>query len=681
MIQENVKKWNQISGRLPYVSSQPAMIPSSRSMLSRDKRLLLDTWNTSGLQENFFGNPLSTFDAPRDHPQGIYFYAPQRERGSVPQATRSGTLFKQNRSHTSNADICEKAVDYEFCNTGGMSAEFLGWATKTAEVGTSIWQIPFSTIIFYVRRWDSEKLARPINLVMQKSIVASGNWRHGFKKTCPKLLPTRTKRLLTAILIYFLKVAFRVHSDATHWTRWKRTQNTSPDEHTRTFLVRTPRRIIRTPPVRAHTLAQGEKSRVIFSVSHPSCSLMSLLNVPFVRFPWVLSSRTASSSRPSASTTSMARSCRKSPIASARSTPNTRKGGRNYHVQGTFEKQVLTKTSFASNLLYMSVNRTPSHIACPGADTLSAQHTWCSTLTRCPSWISCPKHFLIPSLVSRHISRPAQYTQHFVLFSLSSTSPFTGSGSRLITSRTHFADSRDLGGDGFTDPEPRTGYEPERTVDNPIVTEQEIEHSTEESQIREIEDKISFNQSLLSSTQDYVWKPCYASSSRLEQRTNSCSAGFATIFPKPRSNCGTITNLSLWKKVCCQVHLKVWTSSAQGNFPHGFHTWNHWVKTNCQKETNLLIFLRIMNLFAETLIQRNVVKSLLEGNRYHLLTQARSRMCRISTRASTTSRRIDIKEKALRETQIRSMHEMGERRELGNYELKKSLYRSWEKVM
>ena len=42
------------SGRLSYVPSQPAMIPSSRSMLSRDKRLPLDTWNTFGLQENVF---------------------------------------------------------------------------------------------------------------------------------------------------------------------------------------------------------------------------------------------------------------------------------------------------------------------------------------------------------------------------------------------------------------------------------------------------------------------------------------------------------------------------------------------------------------------------------------------------------------------------------------------------
>ena len=33
------------SGRLCYVSSLPAAIPSSRSMLSRDKRWPLDTWN------------------------------------------------------------------------------------------------------------------------------------------------------------------------------------------------------------------------------------------------------------------------------------------------------------------------------------------------------------------------------------------------------------------------------------------------------------------------------------------------------------------------------------------------------------------------------------------------------------------------------------------------------------
>ena len=57
------------SGRLSHVSSQPAMIPSSRSLLSRDKRLPFDTWNQSGVQENVFGNQFSTLDSPRDFAQ------------------------------------------------------------------------------------------------------------------------------------------------------------------------------------------------------------------------------------------------------------------------------------------------------------------------------------------------------------------------------------------------------------------------------------------------------------------------------------------------------------------------------------------------------------------------------------------------------------------------------------
>ena len=58
-------------GRLSHVSSQPAMIPSSRALLKRDKRLPLDTWNQSRVQENVFGNQFSTFDSPRDFPQRI----------------------------------------------------------------------------------------------------------------------------------------------------------------------------------------------------------------------------------------------------------------------------------------------------------------------------------------------------------------------------------------------------------------------------------------------------------------------------------------------------------------------------------------------------------------------------------------------------------------------------------
>ena len=62
-------------------------------------------------------------------------------------------------------------------------------------------------------------------------------------------------------------------------------------------------------------------------------------------------------------------------------------------------------------------------------------------------------------------------------------------------------------GDGYTDPEPRTGYEPKRIVDNQITNEQEDITCTEDNQITEIEGHVkslSCNQSLLSSTQDSI---------------------------------------------------------------------------------------------------------------------------------------------------------------------------------
>ena len=55
------------SGRWSYVPSQPATLPSSRSMLSRDKRLPLDTWITSGLQENAVGNQSVSYTHLRAH--------------------------------------------------------------------------------------------------------------------------------------------------------------------------------------------------------------------------------------------------------------------------------------------------------------------------------------------------------------------------------------------------------------------------------------------------------------------------------------------------------------------------------------------------------------------------------------------------------------------------------------
>ena len=84
------------SGRMSYVPSQLAAIPSSCSMLRRDKRLPLDTWNTSGSQEIVFGNQFSAFDSSRNHCQGIHPSTTPGASGSVPQANWDRDLFRKS---------------------------------------------------------------------------------------------------------------------------------------------------------------------------------------------------------------------------------------------------------------------------------------------------------------------------------------------------------------------------------------------------------------------------------------------------------------------------------------------------------------------------------------------------------------------------------------------------------
>ena len=86
-------------GRLSHGPSQPEVIPSSSSMLSRDRRLLFDTWTSPGLQENVFGNQFSTVGAPGNHSQGIHFgvaHKTPRETESVPRAIGTGTSFARD---------------------------------------------------------------------------------------------------------------------------------------------------------------------------------------------------------------------------------------------------------------------------------------------------------------------------------------------------------------------------------------------------------------------------------------------------------------------------------------------------------------------------------------------------------------------------------------------------------
>ena len=90
------------SGGLSHVPSQPEVIPSSSSMLSRDKRLPFDTWNAFGLQENVLGNQFSTFGSPRNHSQGIHYCA--SFACSVTRSTTNGVSTQRHH----DVDTCAK---------------------------------------------------------------------------------------------------------------------------------------------------------------------------------------------------------------------------------------------------------------------------------------------------------------------------------------------------------------------------------------------------------------------------------------------------------------------------------------------------------------------------------------------------------------------------------------------
>ena len=81
------------SGKFSYVPSQSAMIPSPRSMPSCDKRLRPETWNPSGLQENVFSNPRSTFKSTKTPCQGTHPFMTSSAAGEAPALISTGKLL------------------------------------------------------------------------------------------------------------------------------------------------------------------------------------------------------------------------------------------------------------------------------------------------------------------------------------------------------------------------------------------------------------------------------------------------------------------------------------------------------------------------------------------------------------------------------------------------------------
>ena len=149
---------------------------------------------------------------------------------------------------------------------------------------------------------------------------------------------------------------------------------------------------------------------------------------------------------------------------------------------------------------------------------------------------------------SVHPSRAMSLAMHGALSTPSSSFSSVSVLQRLRTSTNPCADSQEPRFDGYTDPEPRTGYEPKkRIVDNQIIYEQEDKTCTEDNQITKIEGHVksfSYNQSLLSSAQDSIESIATPQEADLDDEPIR-ALGFTTALAGARSKCGTIASLSL----------------------------------------------------------------------------------------------------------------------------------------
>ena len=95
----------------PRSPGQRAVIPSPRSMPSRDKRLPLDTWNLSASQGNVFGNPRFMFDSPQTSWRRICHSTAPSATGAVPVQGSTGTIVARGEERigsTTTMPMCLK---------------------------------------------------------------------------------------------------------------------------------------------------------------------------------------------------------------------------------------------------------------------------------------------------------------------------------------------------------------------------------------------------------------------------------------------------------------------------------------------------------------------------------------------------------------------------------------------
>ena len=88
------------SGKLSHVLCQPAVGPSPRSLLSRDRSVPLDTWTLCGTQGNVLGNPRLMLDSVQTPYQGILHSTTPSAAGAVPVQRSTGRPVARGEERT-----------------------------------------------------------------------------------------------------------------------------------------------------------------------------------------------------------------------------------------------------------------------------------------------------------------------------------------------------------------------------------------------------------------------------------------------------------------------------------------------------------------------------------------------------------------------------------------------------
>ena len=177
MIQENLKKWNQIT------VGDCLTFPVNLQWF----HILVPCWAatnacllTHGIQMDFRKTFLyfSPFDSPQDHPQGIHSCATQKERGSVPQATGRGSFFtrddKQNRDTTPMQTFAGRpsntssSIRVEFLQNSMVGQRRQQISELRFDIFPNpqtflVWKIRFDNQVTTCSDFPSEAMSRPVS--------------------------------------------------------------------------------------------------------------------------------------------------------------------------------------------------------------------------------------------------------------------------------------------------------------------------------------------------------------------------------------------------------------------------------------------------------------------------------------------------------------------------------------